>query len=422
MDIEDEISSFDRQFAELAVQNKFTTKQDINRALAMFTVKREDDPELKLMRFLVDEKILDTDQARALFLATERYIKDKKNEQHRVGGYQIIGKLGEGGLGVVYRAVQLSMGREVALKLLHPRWNFDEEFKRRFLLEARLLGKLNHENLVQVFDVGKDKGRLYFSMELVQGRTIDDVINKEGPLSIDFAVDTIYQITRALDYLWQYKIVHRDIKPGNIMIDSKGKAKLMDFGFVKPKTETITTEPGMVLGTPDYISPEQAQGKTDIDIRSDIYSLGATFWHMLTGSAPFDGSGSTVMRAHLVKGIPSPKKINPDIPDELCAIVEKMTARNIEDRYQAPEEIMNDLSLFRTNKNLEKEKLPKGSSVIVRALKTSREKDRTQTETIEKLEEEVNKLRGYMLYFLIGGAALLALVLFVLLVLLFKKG
>ncbi|GAB4151501.1 MAG: hypothetical protein Kow00107_02150 [Planctomycetota bacterium] len=352
---------------------------------------------------MVDEGIIDEQQARALTLATERYLKDQRNEQHRVGGYQIIGKLGEGGLGVVYRALQLSMGREVALKLLHPRWNFDEEFKRRFLLEARLLGKLNHENLVQVYDVGKDKGRLYFSMELVQGRTIEDIVNEEGPLSVDFALDLMYQVTRAIDYLWQYKIVHRDIKPGNIMVDPKGKAKLMDFGFVKPKVETIETEPGMVLGTPDYISPEQAQGKTDIDIRSDIYSLGATFWHVLTGSPPFSGSGSTVMRAHLVKGIPSAKTVNPEIPDELCAILEKMTARNPADRFQTPEELLNEISLYRAQRKLEVEKLPRGGSTIVRALKTSQEKDKTQTETIAKLQEEVDRLRKSTRNMLVGG-------------------
>ncbi len=360
MELEEELSLFDRQFAKLVVTNKFASEQDVNRAVALFTIKREEEPDLTLSRFMVDEGVLDDQQARAVTLAAERYVKDQKNEQHRVGGYQIIGKLGEGGLGVVYRALQLSMGREVALKLLHPRWNFDEEFKRRFLLEARLLGKLSHENIVQVFDVGKDKGRLYFSMELVQGRTIEDIINEEGPLSIDFALDVLYQVTHAIDYLWQYKIVHRDIKPGNIMVDAKGKAKLMDFGFVKPKIETIVTEPGMVLGTPDYISPEQAQGKTEIDIRSDIYSLGATAWHMLAGTAPFSGSGSTVMRAHLVKGIPSPDSVNPDVPEELCDLVMKMTARKPEERYQSPEELLNDLSLYRARRKLEVEKLPRG--------------------------------------------------------------
>ena len=420
MDIEEELSLYERQLARIAVLNKFATSQDVNRCVALYTIKREDEPELTLSRFMVEEKLIDDAQAKALKLAAERYMKDQKNEQHRIGGYQIIGKLGEGGLGVVYRVLQLSMGREVALKLLHPRWNFDEEFKRRFLLEARLLGKLNHENLVQVYDVGKDKGRFYFSMELVQGRTIEEIIDEEGPMSPDFSVDILYQVTRAIEYLWQYKIVHRDVKPGNIMVDAKGRAKLMDFGFVKPKVETIVTEPGMVLGTPDYISPEQAQGKSQIDIRSDIYSLGATFFHMLTGTPPFEGSGSSVMRKHLVKKIPSPSSINPEIPEELCTILAKMTKKDPEDRFHSPEDLLNELSLYRARRKLEVEKLPRGGSTIVRALKTSAKKDKDQTEIIDRLQEEVVKLRKFTMIMMIGGGVILVFLAIMIVLLIMK--
>lgn len=282
------------------------------------------------------------------------------------GGYEVKSILGEGGLGVVYLAKQISLQRNVALKVLHPKWMKDEEFRKRFLLEARVVGKLSHPNLIQVFDVAFDKGRYFFSMEYVAGQTVDKIAAKKGFIPLSDAIDITLQVLDALHYIWEKQMVHRDIKPSNIIVTPQGVAKLGDFGFVKCQAEEKLGSDEFVLGTPDYMSPEQAVGKEDLDYHSDIYSLGATLYHMITGSAPYNGSESMVIRQHIKASIPSPRALNPKLPGSICTVIEKMMAKSPADRYQKYEELKRDLNLVKKGANPEAPPIEIGKSTIAK--------------------------------------------------------
>lgn len=314
--------------------------------------------------------------------------------------------LGEGGLGIVYKARQISMNRLVALKVLHKHWVTDDEFRKRFILEARIVGKLSHQNLIQVYDVGKEEGYYYFSMEYVPGRTIDQIIEEKGILSVSEAVNIIIQIVRALRYYKEFDIVHRDIKPSNIIVTQQNIAKLGDFGFVKSKLDKELGFEGMVLGTPDYISPEQAMGDESLDWRSDIYSLGATFYHMVTGVPPFEGSGSTVMLKHVKEKVSSPKSINFRLSDDVCQVIERMMEKRPADRYATLELLFEDLELLRAGRSTRAPRLEVGKSSIFRAFKIEQARLASITEEKRKIEDKIKKYRNGMKFMIYISIAL----------------
>ncbi|MHC5037811.1 MAG: serine/threonine protein kinase [Planctomycetota bacterium] len=394
-------------FAEVAIQQKLLTREQFQkcRQEQEAVLGRGDKPK-PIEDVVVDLGFMKANEVRAVYKAIERFRKDHaRATEVRISGYDILEKIGEGGLGIVFKARQVSMGRLVALKVLHPQWVEDEEFRKRFLLEARIVGKLSHNNLIQVFDVGKERGRYFFSMEFVDGETVEDILAREGALPPTRAIDYATQILRAIQYISRLDLVHRDIKPGNILIDAGGNAKLGDFGFVKSRSELekeLGME-GMVLGTPDYIAPEQALGD-DVDFRSDIYSLGASLYHMVTGSPPFDGSSSTVMEKHIRARIPDPREINPGVPDPLCHIVEKMMAKKPEDRYKDFRDLFEDLDLVKAGLHPATERLAAGKSTIFRAFRI--EKDRIEEIKSEKrkLERRVKQLQFRMFILLVALA------------------
>lgn len=380
--------------SRLAVRNGFLTPQQVEALFAELTERRKEGSSdtVGFDDLAVEKGYMTSQQMSAVALAYQRLVKDAERRRWAIPGYEIFSKIGEGGLGVVFKARQISMNRIVALKILHKRWLNDEEFKQRFLVEARLVGKLSHQNLIKVFDVGRHEWKYYFSMEFIEGETLEELIEREGPLDVLTAVDVTIQILRAIKYLWRYDIVHCDIKPSNILLTSDGVAKLGDFGFVKSNLEIAETEEGTVLGTPDYISPEQAQGRKDIDWRSDVYSLGVTLYHMVAKKPPYEGSVSSVMRKHIKGELPSPKIHNPKVPDALVRIIERMCARDPEDRYQSFDELFEELELVKlkekTGRNYDVEK-----SELVTVLQL--EKARSLEQQIEKLElnERLRRLR-----------------------------
>lgn len=347
-----------------------------------------------LGKVLMAKGYLSQEDLQALDIARKRLVEaSQKRDPQRIGGYEIISKIGEGGLGVVYKARQLSMGRLVALKVLHPKWAKDEEFRKRFLLEARIVGRLSHQNLIQVYDVGRDRGTLYFSMEYVDGTTVEKILDTDGAMPLDKALEIATQMLRAITYIWKHGIIHRDIKPGNIMITKGGVAKLGDFGFVKSHFDSLLSEDGEVLGTPDYISPEQAMGKEDVDFRSDLYSLGASLYHMVTGKAPFGGSSSSVMRKHIREEPTDVKKMKRDVPDAAAYIIRKMMAKDPDERYQSTQELFEDLEMVKIGQEPLSQRQELGHSTIIRAMRLERSRLERAMNEREKAEKTLNTIK-----------------------------
>jgi hypothetical protein len=400
-----EVGAQDRAVSKLALKNGFLSREQVKEVLR--ELKSKDADSLRFEDVAVERKFMTNDQATALALAYKRLKKDNEKKKWNIKGYEIYSKLGEGGLGVVFKAKQVSMNRLVALKILHKRWLNDEEFKQRFLVEARLVGKLSHQNLIKVYDVGREDWKLYFSMEFVEGETLEQVIEREGPLDPIRAIDLTMQILRAIRYISRFDIVHCDIKPSNILMTTDGVAKLGDFGFVKSNIEIDVTEEGSVLGTPDYISPEQAMGK-DVDFRSDIYSLGVTLYHMVVRKPPFDGTVSTIMRAHIRERLPDPRELNPSLPEGLVKVIQTMTNKDPNDRYRTCEELFEELEQVKL-------KVKTGAGVgeldrgeLVEAMKMEKEKARQRQLEVMDLQGRLQRMS--LLFWGVAGLGGLAVV------------
>lgn len=335
-------------FITVAIAHKLLTHEEAEEAQHIQEQEVAEGKDRRpIEEILLERGILTKEEVWAVHKAQDRLTRDAKGGGKKIGGYEILGLLGEGGLGVVYKARQISMNRIVALKVLHEKWVNDDEFRKRFLLEARLVGRLSHPNLIQVFDIGRHRNTFFYSMEFVDGETVESILDREGALDPLRAVEIVLQIARALQYLAEHKIVHRDVKPGNIMVTRSGIAKLGDFGFVQSSLDSVLSPAGEVLGTPDYISPEASLGEKDLDYRSDLYSLGASFYHMLGGEPPFRGTASEVMDAHIHKEPTPLEEIRPMLPRKAIAIVEKLMAKKREERYSQFVELFEDLEQLR---------------------------------------------------------------------------
>ena len=267
----------------------------------------------------------------------------------QIAGYQVLEQIASGGMGVVYRARQLTLDRIVALKVLHPRLTSDPKFVERFEREVRTAGALNHVNIVHVQDAGQAEGTYYYAMEYVDGPTVAAELRARGAMAPERVVGIIRQIADALGFAHQQGIVHRDVKPENVMLASDGTAKLADLGLATfLEAHTTDVERGAdgklrVWGTPSYMAPEVAQGK-EADPRADLYSLGATMFHMLTGRVPFTAStAAEVLSKHVGARLPEMQDYNPAVPTALNPIVERLMAKDRERRYQTTDELLADL-------------------------------------------------------------------------------
>jgi serine/threonine-protein kinase len=264
----------------------------------------------------------------------------------QIPGFQILGKLGQGAMATVFKARQLSLDRIVAIKVLPKRFSENQEFVDRFYREGRAAARLNHPNIVQAIDVGEAGGYHYFVMEYVRGETVYDNVSSGKPYSEAEALRIILQTAYALEHAHARGFIHRDVKPKNVMITKDGDVKLADMGLARDirDYETASAEAGRAYGTPYYISPEQIRGEINIDFRADIYSLGATFYHMVTGRVPFEGSTpSAVMHKHLKEQLVPPDHVNVSLSGGIGEIIEVMMAKKRDDRYPSTKELLADL-------------------------------------------------------------------------------
>jgi beta-lactam-binding protein with PASTA domain/predicted Ser/Thr protein kinase len=268
---------------------------------------------------------------------------DQRKKRVLAGRYEIDTVLGQGGMAKVFKGTDRVLGRTVAVKVLSPQFSGDDNFVSRFRREAQSAAGLNHPNIVSVYDTGNQNDVHYIVMEYIEGRTLRDVIRQEGPIHPHRAIEVGEALARALAAAHQAGLVHRDVKPGNIMFTRDGEVKVTDFGIARTSSGDTLTQTAAVLGTASYLSPEQAQG-TSVDARSDIYSVGCVLYEMLTGRPPFTGDSPVSIAYKHVKEDPvPPARMNPDIPASLEAVVMKCMAKNPDNRYQTAQELREDL-------------------------------------------------------------------------------
>lgn len=285
---------------------------------------------------LVDDKAIRQmlEQQRGLF-NTKLSLKD----------YQVIEKIDQGGMGVIYKAFNTRMKRTVAVKVLSPRAVKNPRHVARFLAEMKTLSSLNHANLVRFLEAGQSRGLLYYTMEYVSGTRCDKLLKQRGSFDSGEVTRIVHSVCKALGYLHSNGLVHRDIKPQNIIMMDDGGVKICDLGLAidaasesKNSEETVSVDE-FIIGTPLYMSPEQIRG-VGADPRSDIYSLGITTYFLMTGQPPYTGSSLEILAKHLKEPLPDPKLANKNVDDSLCELVVRMTAKDPDKRIQTIDEVL----------------------------------------------------------------------------------
>ncbi len=269
----------------------------------------------------------------------------------KLGRYEIVAELGQGAMGTVYKARDPLLDRIVAIKTISLNLPDEEvaEYEARFYQEAKAAGQLSHPNIVTIYDIGKSDQLAYMAMEYLEGQELRKMLAGSSPIPIERALNIAAQVADGLNYAHDRQVVHRDIKPGNVMVLNDGMIKITDFGIARMRNNEIKTMTGMILGSPKYMSPEQVAGKR-ADPRSDLFSLGVVIYEMLTGTSPFVADNiHGVMYQTLNFNPPLPKSLNPELPEVINYIVAKVLAKSLDDRYQTAEDLANDLRQARSD-------------------------------------------------------------------------
>ncbi|MDP7007949.1 MAG: serine/threonine-protein kinase [Phycisphaerales bacterium] len=332
---------FDTMLGKLVVDNGLVTPEELAECNALLEEAGGTSEGHTLSDLLVNHKYI-----------TERQIDrlqsdfDTRKSTQRIPGFNFIRKLGSGAMASVFLAQQKSLDRPVAIKVLPTKFSDNKEFIDRFYKEGKAAAKLNHPNIVQAYDVGLSGEHHYFVMEYVDGITAFDRVEEEKQLSEKESISILRQVASALQHAHDAGFIHRDVKPKNIMISSKGDVKLADLGLARAMSdvESAEAEAGRAYGTPYYISPEQIRGEVDITPAADLYSLGATIYHLVTGRVPFPGKNpSDVMRRHLKQDLIPPDHINESLSAGFSQIIEMMMAKEVSQRYQNARDLLSDI-------------------------------------------------------------------------------
>jgi serine/threonine-protein kinase len=344
-------STLDEEVGKVVVETGLASKTEVE--FCREQQKQSSDPNQRsLADVLIEHSFITVNQAKRI----RSQLEDRRKSQ--IPGYRLLKELGKGAMAKVYKARQESLDRIVAIKVLPPKMNTNTEFVERFYKEGRAAARLSHNNIVQAYDVGyAPEGYHYFVMEYVEGKTLYDMMQPppagDGKsFSEAEALDIMIQITDALAHAHDRGLIHRDVKPKNILFTPQGVAKLTDLGLARTTDdkEAAESEAGKAYGTPYYISPEQIRGDVDIDYRADVYSLGATMYHLVTGRPPFEAdTPSAVMHKHLKEPLVPPDHINTALSAGISEIVEVAMAKRREERYASTRDMLEDLKAVRRN-------------------------------------------------------------------------
>ena len=332
-------SGGDTVMGRVVIERGLATREEVEKCRE---IQQRLPPGTKLTDVMVQKEVI----TRRQLARVQRDLDADKGQQGAIPGYQMMRKLGAGAMATVYLAKQLSLDRLVAIKILPKKFSSDPKFIERFYKEGRAAAKLNDQHIVGALDVGQAGEHHYFVMEYVDGDTVHDRIQSVRRLPEREALQITKQVAKALRHAHEKGFIHRDIKPKNIMISKAGVAKLADLGLARAVSdrEAAEAEAGKAFGTPYYISPEQAKGLPDVTPAADIYGLGATFYHMLTGRVPFEGKNPTeVMKKHITEALTPPDHLVPELSHASALVVEMMMAKDPRDRYQNATQLLEDL-------------------------------------------------------------------------------
>jgi serine/threonine-protein kinase len=342
--------NLDTEVGKVVVDSGLATRTEID--FCREQQKQASDPNQRsLADLLVEHSFITVNQAKRI----RSQLEERRGS--KIPGYQLLDRLGKGAMATVYRARQLSLDRIVAVKVLPRRMSDNPEFVERFYKEGRAAARLSHNNIVQAIDVGSTPdGFHFFVMEYIEGKTLYDIMQPppvgEGRnFSEAEALDIVIQIAEALAHAHRRGLIHRDVKPKNIILTPQGVAKLTDLGLARALDDSraAESEMGKAYGTPYYISPEQIRGELSIDHRADIYSLGATMYHMVTGAPPFEGeTPSAVMHKHLKTPLVPPDHLNTALSAGVGEIIEVAMAKNRDERYATVSDMLDDLRAVRS--------------------------------------------------------------------------